>query len=104
LDGRGTDPQGHARGGRSDADSSLIGYSSLLGSERMRTLLARRLEEQGVGAAPGQILLTESSTHALDLVSRFLLEPGDTVLVDDPCYFNFWPCCGPTGPMSWAFR
>ena len=74
---------------RSDADSSLIGYSSLLGSERMRTLLARRLEEQGVGAAPGQILLTESSTHALDLVSRFLLEPGDTVLVDDPCYFNF---------------
>src|SRR5690606_28713161 len=24
-----------------------------------------------------------------DLVCRFLLEPGDAVLVDDPCYFNF---------------
>ncbi|WP_082471044.1 TonB-dependent receptor domain-containing protein [Sphingomonas sp. Leaf198] len=23
------------------------------------------------------------------MVCRFLLEPGDTVLVDDPCYFNF---------------
>ena len=30
-----------------------------------------------------QILLTDSSTQALDLVARFLLEPGDTVLVDD---------------------
>ena len=25
----------------------------------------------------------------MDLLCRFLLEPGDTVLVDDPCYFNF---------------
>ncbi|MGV7245343.1 aminotransferase class I/II-fold pyridoxal phosphate-dependent enzyme, partial [Caballeronia sp. M23-90] len=31
----------------------------------------------------------ESGTQAIDLLCRFLLEPGDTVLVDDPCYFNF---------------
>lgn len=29
------------------------------------------------------------STQAIDLVCRVLLSPGDTVLVDDPCYFNF---------------
>ena len=74
---------------RSDADGPLTGYASLLGSPPLRALLARRLDEQGVGAAPDQILLTDSSTQALDLVARFLLEPGDTVLVDDPCYFNF---------------
>ena len=34
-------------------------------------------------------MLTESGTHAIDLLCRFLVEPGDTVLVDDPCYFNF---------------
>jgi DNA-binding transcriptional MocR family regulator len=34
-------------------------------------------------------VLTDGGTHALDLVCRFLLEPGDTVLIDDPCYFNF---------------
>ena len=28
-------------------------------------------------------------TQAIDLICRFLIEPGDTVLVDDPCYFNF---------------
>jgi DNA-binding transcriptional MocR family regulator len=74
---------------RGNADGPLTGYSSLLGSHPLRVLLARRLDEQGLGASPEQILLTDSGTQALDLVSRFLLEPGDTVLVDDPCYFNF---------------
>jgi DNA-binding transcriptional MocR family regulator len=74
---------------RGDAGEVLTAYASPLGAPALRTLLARRLGDQGVDAAPGQILLTESSTHALDLVCRFLLSPGDTVLVDDPCYFNF---------------
>jgi DNA-binding transcriptional MocR family regulator len=52
-------------------------------------LIARRLAERGVEAAPDQIMLTESGTQAIDLLCRFLLEPGDTVLIDDPCYFNF---------------
>ncbi len=34
-------------------------------------------------------MLTESGTQAIDLLCRFLIEPGDTVLVDDPCYFTF---------------
>jgi DNA-binding transcriptional MocR family regulator len=67
----------------------LTGYTSPLGSERLRVLLARRLAEQGLDASPNQILMTDSGTHSLDLVCRFLIEPGDTVLVDDPCYFNF---------------
>ena len=74
---------------RNDDNSELTGYGDLLGLPSLRALLARRLAEQGTDAAPGQILLTDSSSHALDLVCRFLLEPGDTVLVDDPCYFNF---------------
>jgi DNA-binding transcriptional MocR family regulator len=34
-------------------------------------------------------MLTGSGTQAIDLIGRLLLRPGDTVLVDDPCYFNF---------------
>jgi DNA-binding transcriptional MocR family regulator len=47
------------------------------------------MSEHGIGASPEQILLTESGTQAIDLLCRLFLEPGDTVLVDDPCYFNF---------------
>jgi DNA-binding transcriptional MocR family regulator len=67
----------------------LVGHSSPAGSEALRRVIARRLLEQGVEAAPHQILLTDSATHAVDLVLRFLLEPGDAVLIDDPGYFNF---------------
>ncbi|OEO29334.1 GntR family transcriptional regulator [Devosia insulae DS-56] len=68
---------------------SLANYTSPLGLPPLRQLISRRLGERGVEAAPDQIVLTESGTQAIDLVCRFLLEPGDTVLVDDPCYFNF---------------
>jgi DNA-binding transcriptional MocR family regulator len=74
-----------ARSGR----SSERGYATPLGSEPLRQLLARRVADQGIAISPEQVLLTDSGTHAIDLVCRFLIEPGDVVLVDDPSYFNF---------------
>lgn len=67
----------------------LTEYGTPLGLPPLRQLLSRRMAETGIEALPSQILLVESGTQAIDLVCRFLLEPGDTVLVDDPCYFNF---------------
>ena len=69
--------------------ANFTDYGSPLGLPPLRQLLSRRLAEHDVDAPPGQIMLTESGTQAIDLVCRFLLEPGDTVMVDDPCYFNF---------------
>ena len=69
--------------------STLSEYASTLGLAPLRALLARRLGERDIVASPDQILLTGSGTQAIDLVCRFLIEPGDTVLIDDPCYFNF---------------
>ncbi|MFD0933719.1 PLP-dependent aminotransferase family protein, partial [Methylobacterium trifolii] len=67
----------------------LAEYDTPLGLPPLRLQLARRLSERGIPAHPDQIVLTDSATAALDLICRFLLDPGDTVLVDDPCYFNF---------------
>ncbi|URX64476.1 PLP-dependent aminotransferase family protein [Luteibacter anthropi] len=67
----------------------LTDYASPLGPAELRQLLSRRIAATGVDASPEQLMLTESGTHSIDLVCRFLLEPGDTVVVDDPCYFNF---------------
>lgn len=68
---------------------TLAEYATPLGSPALRQFLARRLQGAGIDTSPEQIMLAESSTQAIDLICRFLLEPGDTVLVDDPCYFNF---------------
>lgn len=72
------------------ADSATLAeYGTPFGLPALRQLLARRMGEHGIPAPPEQIMLTESGTQAIDLVFRLLLEPGDTVLIDDPCYFNF---------------
>jgi len=73
---------------RADA-ASISDYGSPLGLKPLRQLIARRMAERGIEASPDQIMLTESGTQAIDFLCRFLIEPGDTVLVDDPCYFNF---------------
>lgn len=67
----------------------LTDYGTPLGLPPLRQFLSRRLAERGIESPPGQIMLTNSGTQAIDLLCRFLLEPSDTVLVDDPCYFNF---------------
>jgi DNA-binding transcriptional MocR family regulator len=77
------------RGTARTTHAPLADYASPQGLPGLRRLLAQRLRERGVEAAPDHILLTESGTQAIDLLCRFLIEPGDTVLVDDPCYFNF---------------
>ena len=64
-------------------------YDEPLGYAPLRRLFSVRLAERAVMADPDQIVVTDSCSQALDLVCRFLLSPNDTVVVDDPCYFNF---------------
>ncbi len=74
--------------GRVD-DALLVDYGATRGAANLRRMLSRQFLEEGISAGPDQILLTSSGTQAIDLICRLLLRPGDTVLVDDPCYFNF---------------
>ncbi|WP_028032454.1 PLP-dependent aminotransferase family protein [Chelativorans sp. J32] len=69
--------------------SALTDYGTPLGLSALRVLLARRMSDHGIEASPDQVMLTESGTQAIDLLCRYLIEPGDAVIVDDPCYFNF---------------
>ncbi|GAB2923216.1 PLP-dependent aminotransferase family protein [Paraburkholderia jirisanensis] len=69
--------------------ANVTGYGTPQGFLPLRDQLARRLNERAVAAEPHSILLTDSATRAIDLVCRFFVQAGDTVLVDDPCYFNF---------------
>lgn len=84
--------EGMRRGLRSVArgDASVISeYATPLGLPALRQLLTRRMAGLGINADLSQVILTESGTQAIDLILRFLLTSGDTVIVDDPCYFNF---------------
>ena len=68
---------------RSLQDFSLQ-YGEPLGDTGLRRVLAKKLATLNVQAAPEQIITTVGATHALDIVSRTLLRPGDPVMVEEP--------------------
>jgi DNA-binding transcriptional MocR family regulator len=72
-----------ARGGAA-ATLSHLHYGEPAGDGRLRHALAQRLADFGVPATPAQIVTSTGATHALDIISRGLLRPGDAVLVDEP--------------------
>ncbi|GGP20281.1 aminotransferase-like domain-containing protein [Silvimonas iriomotensis] len=66
-------------------------YGHAYGYAPLRQQIQTQLAARNIDAAPEQIILTHGASHALDLVARTLLQPGDTVLVDDPGYCNLLP-------------
>jgi len=60
---------------------------SPLGYRPLRELVSRNLAARaGLNAAAEQVLITSGSLQALDLVNTILLEPGDTVIVEQATY------------------
>jgi len=57
------------------------------GLPELREHIALLLRGIGIAADAGHILTTFGGTHAIDLICRSFLQPGDTVLVEDPGYF-----------------
>jgi DNA-binding transcriptional MocR family regulator len=68
----------------------LLEYGHPFGYMPLREHLALMLGGLGITAHAGQILLTQGTSQALELVIRYLLRPGDTALVDDPGYYNMF--------------
>lgn len=68
--------------------SGIFDYSTPLGPLDLRGLIQERMRLLGIGADANQILMTGGGSHSLDLLVRFLLEPGDVVFVESPGYYN----------------
>ena len=59
-------------------------YGEPLGDSGLRRALSKKLAALQLHSAPQHIITTVGATHALDIVSRTLLRPGDHVMVEDP--------------------
>ena len=70
------------------AGTSLLSYGTPHGYRPLRQQIATQLQSQEVPAHPDLHLMTVAGvTQGLNLVVRSLLQPGDTVLVEDPGWF-----------------
>jgi len=68
----------------------LLEYGHPFGYLPLREHLVLMMASLGITAHSGQILLTQGTSQALELVIRYLLKPGDAALVDDPGYYNMF--------------
>ena len=67
--------------------ASAIHNINPLGSERFREEICAYLRtSRAVKCDPAQIMVVSGSQQALDITTRVLLDPGDSVLVEEPGY------------------
>ncbi|MDQ1047652.1 PLP-dependent aminotransferase family protein [Streptomyces sp. V4I2] len=69
-----------------EAPERALQYSTTEGEPGLRGALAGRMSVRGLPTEADDVLVTTGSQQALSLLATVLVEPGDTVLVESPCY------------------
>jgi Transcriptional regulators containing a DNA-binding HTH domain and an aminotransferase domain (MocR family) and their eukaryotic orthologs len=62
---------------------AALGHGPVEGQPRLRRVLAGRM-----GTRPDRILVVAGSQQGLDLLAKCLVDPGDAVIMDRPCYLG----------------
>lgn len=69
--------------------TSNLGYGNPAGYQPLRKAVADYLRiSRGVKCETNQIIIVNGSQQAIDLAARVLLDYGDNVLIEDPCYLG----------------
>jgi len=63
-------------------------YAPAEGVSTFRVALAELMTERGAALGPEEIIVTTGSQQAIDLIARTLVEPRDTVVVEEPTYLG----------------
>jgi 2-aminoadipate transaminase len=80
-----------ARVALTDYRPETLQYGPTLGLPEMREWIAGYMSENGVNVSADNVLIVNGAKHGLDLISRLLLDEGDTVVVTAPTYFTCIP-------------
>ncbi len=81
-------------------------YTSNWGLIELRREISAYLEKRyDVSYSPeDQILITVGVSEGLDIALRTILDPGDEVLVPEPCYVSYKPCVALAGGIPVAIE
>ena len=72
---------------RDSDDSRFGGYDGPAGHPALRAAIARHIgTSRGVEASADDVIVTNGTQQAIDVIARVLLAPGDRVAVEDPGY------------------
>ena len=95
---------------KASVDQGATGYTAALGVQALREAIARHSgHAHGVDLDPARVVVTAGASGALLLACCALVDPGDQVLMADPCYpcnrhfvsaFDGVPVTIPVGPHN----
>lgn len=87
--------------------AASLDYGDPMGSEDLRNAIAVHLRTaRGVRCEAEQIMIVSGTQEALDISVRVLLDPGDSIWIEEPCYrltralFGFCGCRGVPVPVD----
>ncbi len=72
----------------SEAGSRALQYSTTEGYTPLREMLVRHMARYGIKVDLDNIIITSGSQQALDLIGKMLINPGDTILTENPSYLG----------------
>lgn len=78
-------------------DQFIYGYGHLQGHIGLRQQFARQLAADHIQAHPDQMVTTGGVSHSMELLLRSLCQAGDSILVDDPCWYWIINCAQQMG-------
>ena len=58
------------------------------GNAELRHAIARRYAQQGMNISPDEVVITAGALEALNLSLQAVTEPGDWVIVENPCFYG----------------
>lgn len=67
---------------------AVLLHSPTEGVSALREAIVRHQATRGIQRPLEEVLITSGCQQGLDLVTRILLDPGDTVVVEEPTYFG----------------
>lgn len=66
-----------------------LGYGDPAGYGPLRKAIAARLRDaRAVRCEPEQVIIVGGTQQAIDIIAHTLINPGDTVCIEDPCYLG----------------
>ncbi|NIW45140.1 MAG: aminotransferase class I/II-fold pyridoxal phosphate-dependent enzyme [Gammaproteobacteria bacterium] len=71
-----------------EAGDQALQYSMTEGYPPLREMICKRSARYGIKISPENVLITNGSQQALDLIGKLFIDPGDKLLVESPTYLG----------------
>uniref|UniRef100_A0A7J2TGX9 Aminotransferase n=1 Tax=Archaeoglobus fulgidus TaxID=2234 RepID=A0A7J2TGX9_ARCFL len=72
-------------------EKGYTSYTSNVGLPELREGIAKYYRRFSFDASPSNVLITTGASEAIDLAIRAIINPGDRVLIPEPCYVSYKP-------------